>query len=192
MDKRSVRRGVVVIDELESNFGKFVYLGDSYTPSDEDDDNSDEEEGSEEIEPYGPELVKKCTKKCAESDDEPETSMKLLFSEDQMKPKLPLVSAMKGSREKLEASPRELSVSWAPHVYDPIPDSLSRTVKTKQKSSRKDKDRDKEINNYKNKGKKGQKGNCRGKDKQLGKAGGRRSDRGCNRNQYTWDTPDEF
>ncbi|CAH9114370.1 unnamed protein product [Cuscuta europaea] len=93
MDKRSVRRGVVVIDELESNFGKFVYLGDSYTPSDEDDDNSDEEEeGSEEIEPYGPELVKKCTKKCAESDDEPETSMQLLFSEGHMKPKLPVAA----------------------------------------------------------------------------------------------------
>lgn len=75
-----------------------------------------------------------------------------------------LVSAMKGSREKHGASPRKLSVSWAPDVYDPIPTSLSHTF-TGAKKQHKSKNNRK---NWKN-GKKGQKGNSsrggNGKDK---------------------------
>jgi len=42
-----------------------------------------------------------------------------------------IVSAMKGSREKEGISPRKLSVSWAPDVYDPPPTSLSHCPKKK-------------------------------------------------------------
>ncbi|CAI9098178.1 OLC1v1034782C1 [Oldenlandia corymbosa var. corymbosa] len=60
-----------------------------------------------------------------------------------------LVSALKGSREKLGAPPRNLTVKWAPDVYDPIPTSAShvpnrkpqrynkRNGKNKQKGSSK-------------------------------------------------------
>ncbi|GMH23097.1 hypothetical protein Nepgr_024940 [Nepenthes gracilis] len=40
-----------------------------------------------------------------------------------------LISAMKGSREKEGASPRDLNVSWAPDVWEPPSTSLSHTVK---------------------------------------------------------------
>lgn len=179
MDMSSGRRSVgVLVDEIESNFGKFVRVDDvQETFAFDGDDNSDAEEGSEELEPHGPEPVRKRSEKClSEEDSEPEAAMQLLFSEECVKVSLPLVSAMKGSREKLGASPRKMTVSWAPDVYDPIPNSLSHTVKGKQKKSRKDRDKD-GNNNYKKNGKKGQKGNSRGgggKDKkQFRKVGGR-------------------
>ncbi|KDP35593.1 hypothetical protein JCGZ_09031 [Jatropha curcas] len=175
---RPVGSGVLV-DEIESKFSNFVRVEDvQETFVSDGDDNSDAEEGCEELEPYGPELVSKRPENCAaDEDNEPETALELLFSEQSVQISLPLVSAMKGSREKLGASPRKLTVSWAPDVYDPIPNSLSHTVKGKQKKSRRDKDKD-NNNNYKKNGKKGQKGNSRGgaggKDKkQLRKAGGR-------------------
>ncbi|CAN1275121.1 hypothetical protein LINPERPRIM_LOCUS15612 [Linum perenne] len=61
---------------------------------------------------------------------------------------------MKGSREKQGKEAKQLSVTWAPDVYDPVPNSLCHTVKSSsKKKSRKDKDRDKKS------GKKGQKSN---------------------------------
>ncbi|KAG9147857.1 hypothetical protein Leryth_003467 [Lithospermum erythrorhizon] len=38
---------------------------------------------------------------------------------------LKLVSAIKGSREKLGNPPRKLSVTWDPDVYDPVPTAAS-------------------------------------------------------------------
>ncbi|KAF2306131.1 hypothetical protein GH714_013019 [Hevea brasiliensis] len=100
-------------------------------------------------------------------------------------------SAMKGSREKLGTSPRKLSVTWAPDVYDPIPNSVSHSVTSKQRKSRKDKGKN-SNNNHKKNGKKGQKGNSKGgggKDKkQLRKTGGR-SDK-CYKTLNTCDAPD--
>lgn len=85
---------------------------------------------------------------------------------------------MKGSREK-QGSPRKLTVSWAPDVYDPIPNSLSHSVKSKPKKSRKDRDKD-NTHNKKN-GKKGQKGSSSkglgGKDKRQFRKSGGRSDK---------------
>ncbi|KAF5193096.1 hypothetical protein FRX31_017316 [Thalictrum thalictroides] len=40
-----------------------------------------------------------------------------------------LVSAMKGTREKLGIPLKKLSVTWAPDVYDPLPTSYCHTVK---------------------------------------------------------------
>ncbi|KAF3442925.1 hypothetical protein FNV43_RR16843 [Rhamnella rubrinervis] len=78
-----------------------------------------------------------------------------------------LVSAMKGSREKRGASPKKLTVSWAPDVYDPTPTSVSHSVKGKKQQKHKN-----NRKNWKKDGKKGQKGNTsRGKDKkQIRKA----------------------
>lgn len=78
-----------------------------------------------------------------------------------------LVSAMKGSREKRGASSEKLTVSWAPDVYDPIPTSVSHSVKGKKQQKHKN-----NRKNWKKDGKKGQKGNSsRGKDKkQIRKA----------------------
>lgn len=94
---------------------------------------------------------------------------------------LKLVSAMKGSREKQGASPRKLTVTWAPDVYDPIPNSLSHSVKGKQKKSRKDKDKDRDNNYNKKNGRKGQKGSYSrgggGKDKKQFRKFGGRSDK---------------
>lgn len=169
--------GDILIDDIEGNFRKFVHLEDiqeTYvSPSDEKFDA----EGSEELKPDGPEFVVKSLENSAtvpfSEDDDHETALQVLFFEQ---PTSPLVSAMKGTREKLGASPRRLTVKWAPDVYDPIPNSLSHTVKGKQKKSRRD--RDKDSNNYKKGGKKGQKGKSRagagGKDKkQLRKTGGK-------------------
>lgn len=101
-----------------------------------------------------------------------------------------LVSAMKGSREKQGGSPRKLTVSWAPDVYDPIPNSLSHSVKSKQKKSSR-KDRDKDNNHNKKNGKKGQKGSSSkglgGKDKKQFRKSGGRSDK-CYK---TMDAPED-
>lgn len=142
-----------------------------------DGDYKSDAEGFQELEPNGHEPVNKSLEKAAtlpSEDNEPEAALQLLFSGKSDQPALQLVSAMKGSREKLGASPRKLAVSWAPDVYDPIPNSLSHTVKSRQKKSRKDKNSNKSKKN----GKKGQKGNSKGggggKDKkQFRKTGGR-------------------
>ncbi|KAJ4827701.1 hypothetical protein Tsubulata_027561 [Turnera subulata] len=197
MDMGSRRRGGgsdVLVDELASKIEKFVRITDlpEIDSSDDGDDNSDDLEG---YEPYGPEPSKKeksaafssprnVFSSVASSDEEAaasETGLQLLFPDVSE----PLLSALKGSREKQGAEPKKLSVTWAPDVYDPIPNSLSHSVGTKQKKSRKDKDRDNSNNNYKKNGKKGQKGNSSrasggGKDKKQfrGKHGGGRSAKG--------------
>lgn len=90
---------------------------------------------------------------------------------------LKLVSAMKGSRERQGASPRKLSVKWAPDVYDPPPTIVSHTVNRSKKQQK-----SREGRNYKQKkGKKGRKGNSShsgSKDrKQFCKIGGSSSDK---------------
>ncbi|KAG6769446.1 hypothetical protein POTOM_025082 [Populus tomentosa] len=217
MSSRSHAGGDVLVDELESNLSRFASLKDveEETYTSDGDDNSDAEEG---YEPYGPQPVKKChdnSSSMAPSDDEPETGLQLLFPEEfphLNSTRLPvsvlflfpmafleflfaithdyLVSAMKGSREKQEGSPRKLTVSWAPDVYDPIPNSLSHSVKSKQKKSSR-KDRDKDNNHNKKNGKKGQKGSSSkglgGKDKKQFRKSGGRSDK-CHK---TMDAPED-
>ncbi|KAF7804551.1 BRI1-KD interacting protein [Senna tora] len=65
---------------------------------------------------------------------------------------LPLVSAMKGSREKHGGSQMKMTVKWAPDVYDPVPTLLSHTVKNRKQQKSRNKKNDKKN------GKKGQKG----------------------------------
>ncbi|XP_073282087.1 uncharacterized protein [Primulina huaijiensis] len=51
---------------------------------------------------------------------------------------LPIVSAMKGSREKQGIEPKKLSVTWAPGVYDPVPTAASRVPSNKNQRYRND------------------------------------------------------
>lgn len=198
MSSRSHAVGDVLVDELESNLSRFASLKDveEETYTSDGDDNSDAEEG---YEPYGSQPVKKCHDNSSsmapsdEEDNEPETGLQLLFPEEfphLNSTRLPLVSAMKGSREKQGVSPRKLTVSWAPDVYDPIPNSLSHSVKSKQKKSSR-KDRDKDNNHNKKNGKKGQKGSSSkglgGKDKKQFRKSGGRSDK-CYK---TMDAPED-
>ncbi|XP_065852779.1 uncharacterized protein [Euphorbia lathyris] len=200
MDITSSRRGVggVLVDEIESSLRKFVRVEDiQETYASQSDDNSDDAEESEELEPFGPELgvgsMEKDVTDPRTEEDDPEAALQLLFSEGSTQPIVPIVSAMKGTREKLGASPRKLTVNWAPDVYDPVPNSLSHAVKSKQKKSRKDKDKD--NNNYKKNGKKGQKGYSKGgagsKDKKQHRKTGGRSEK-CYRSCDGLDSSDEF
>ncbi|KAJ6742124.1 hypothetical protein OIU85_016226 [Salix viminalis] len=183
MNSRSHAVGEVLVDELESNLNRFVSLKDV----EEETYTSDGDDNSDGYEPFGSQAVKKChgnSSSMAPSDEEdnvPETGLQLLFPEEfphLNSTRLPFVSAMKGSREK-QGSPRKLTVSWAPDVYDPIPNSLSHSVKSKPKKSRKDRDKD-NTHNKKN-GKKGQKGSSSkglgGKDKRQFRKSGGRSDK---------------
>ncbi|XP_039013436.1 uncharacterized protein LOC120143089 [Hibiscus syriacus] len=91
-------------------------------------------------------------------DDDIGTSLRWIFSEDAVKSpcsstSLKLVSALKGSREKQGLPSKERRVTWAPDVYDPLPTSVSHTVRGK-KHQRSRKNHDKKKN-----GKKVQKGN---------------------------------
>ena len=63
------------------------------------------------------------------------------------------MSALKGSREKQGLSPKKLTVTWAPDVYDPPPTSVLHTVRSKKQQ------KSKKNNDKKKNGKKGQKGN---------------------------------
>ena len=63
------------------------------------------------------------------------------------------MSALKGSREKQGLSPKKLTVTWAPDVYDPPPTSVLHTVRGKKQQ------KSKKNNDKKKNGKKGQKGN---------------------------------
>ncbi|KAL2533741.1 Uncharacterized protein Adt_07092 [Abeliophyllum distichum] len=79
---------------------------------------------------------------------------------------LKLVSAMKGSREKQGIPPKELSVTWAPDVFDPIPTAVSHVSSNKNHRHRSDSKR------YgKNKQKGGGKSSrgSKGKDKKQGR-----------------------
>ncbi|XP_038697550.1 uncharacterized protein LOC119995198 isoform X1 [Tripterygium wilfordii] len=187
-----------LVNHFESNLDKFLNT-EEQDASDVDDDSNAEEEYAEEdyddLSPYQGEVGQKVLSKSAtfpcnatmlssisspnEEDDDPETALQQLFSEEpiQRSTSLPqLVSAMKGSREKQGLQPRKLTVNWAPDVYDPPPTSLSHCISrgTKLQKCRKGKSND-EYNNKKKNGKKGQKGNfSRGKEKkqQLRKAAG--------------------
>nr|GLL25794.1 uncharacterized protein LOC109160550 [Ipomoea trifida] len=75
---------------------------------------------------------------------------------------LKFISAMKGSREKLGAPPKKLSVKWAPDVYDPIPTSVSHVPKNKPRYRSDGKKKGK--NKQKNSAKSSSRGN-KGKDK---------------------------
>ncbi|CAK7333811.1 unnamed protein product [Dovyalis caffra] len=201
MSSRHRAVGDVLVDELESNLGRFARITDveEETYTSDGDDNSDQ--GYDDLEPYGPHPVKKgCDNSSSVApsdgeDNEPEIGLQLLFPDEFShlnSTRLPLVSAMKGSREK-QGSPRKLTVSWAPDVYDPIPNSLSHSVKSKQKKSRKD--RDKDNNHNKKNGKKGQKGNSSkglgGKEKKQFRKSGGRSDR-CYKTMDASEHPDDF
>lgn len=122
-----------------------------------------------------------------DEDAELKTALERMFSDDpvpshcsrslSLPTPLKLVSAMKGSRERQGASPRKLSVKWAPDVYDPPPTIVSHTVNRSKKQHKSREDR-----NYKQKkGKKGRKGNSShsgSKDKkQFRKIGGSSSDK---------------
>lgn len=78
-----------------------------------------------------------------------------------------LVSAMKGSREKLVGSQTKLTVTWAADVYDPTPTTASHTVnkgKKQQKSKNKKnwkKDRKKKGNSSRAGGGKDKKQSCK-------------------------------
>ncbi|CAN1135323.1 hypothetical protein LINPERPRIM_LOCUS15612 [Linum perenne] len=138
----------------------------------EGDDNKDVGGVSEGIiGPSGPQpVVSKCledstTSPCPEikpsnldvsNEDSQESALHALSLEQPLQhaQSVPIKSALKGSREKQGKEAKQLSVTWAPDVYDPVPNSLCHTVKSSsKKKSRKDKDRDKKS------GKKGQKSN---------------------------------
>ncbi|XWS55697.1 hypothetical protein CRYUN_Cryun09bG0023200 [Craigia yunnanensis] len=100
----------------------------------------------------------------SKDDDEIETALSQIFFEGSMQSPyycsislstpLKLVSALKGSREKQGLTPKKLTVTWAPDVYDPPPPTLvlhTVRVKKQQKS--------KKNNDKKKNGKKGHKGN---------------------------------
>ncbi|KAA3463844.1 Levanase [Gossypium australe] len=113
--------------------------------------------------------------------DEIETSLRWLFSEDLAQSSwscsasfpapLKLVSALKGSRQKQGLPTKELTVTWAPDVYDPLPTSVLHTVRGKKQQKLK------KNNDKKKRGKKWHKGNNSlrggGKDnKQFHRGGG--------------------
>lgn len=87
-----------------------------------------------------------------------------------------LISALKGSREKQEACPKTLSVSWAPDVYDPPPTSLSHSPKKKNKQQ----DKNKKHGKGKQKGKNVRNGGSSPKDKKHHRKTGGRSERCMN------------
>uniref|UniRef100_A0A7N0VE43 Uncharacterized protein n=1 Tax=Kalanchoe fedtschenkoi TaxID=63787 RepID=A0A7N0VE43_KALFE len=87
-----------------------------------------------------------------------------------------LISAMKGSREKQGIACLKLSVSWSPDVYDPVPTTVSHTVKSKQKRQYKS---EKKSGKGKHKGSKSSKQST-GKDKKQ-----TRKSSGSTKNCYT-------
>ncbi|XP_071690563.1 uncharacterized protein [Rutidosis leptorrhynchoides] len=105
-----------------------------------------------------------CTEIAVDADA---TENKDFTPHDNIKP-LPLVSAMKGSREKRGITPpQKLTVKWDPDVYDPIPSSVSHVV-TKNKPQKQSK------KNSRSKQKTGSKSSHRNrsKNKFSGKGGG--------------------
>lgn len=71
-----------------------------------------------------------------------------------------LKSAMKGSREKNGIQPNNLTVTWAPDVYDPTPTAVSHVVTTNKNQTR---------SKRKNGGKNKQKGGSNGSGVAAGK-----------------------
>ncbi|KAK8713833.1 hypothetical protein V6N13_149041 [Hibiscus sabdariffa] len=120
-------------------------------------------------------------------DDEIETSLRWIFSEDlvlspcshsiSLPTPLMLVSALKGSREKQGLPAKELRVTWAPDVYDPVPTSALHTVRGKKQQKSK-KSYDKKKNGKKvQKGNSSRGGNGGSKSHKHSRRGGASSDR---------------
>ncbi|XP_004495014.1 uncharacterized protein [Cicer arietinum] len=153
------------ISKLESTFGGSLHIQDDQKlehVSDADDiGNCHVGEGRlyRDFEWQQTTLKMKSSKKCStfpypdmvlpssSSDEEADTSSTESLSEQSphqsyscsasQKAPQKLVSAMKGSREKLGGPLMKLSVKWAPDVYDPVPTLSSHTVKIrKQPKSR--------------------------------------------------------
>ncbi|KAH6762438.1 hypothetical protein C2S52_019871 [Perilla frutescens var. hirtella] len=83
---------------------------------------------------------------------------------------LKLLSALKGSREKQGMPPKNLSVTWAPDVYDPVPTSASHVPSNKNQSYRSN---SKKSGKYKQKGASKSSRSSKGKDKkQVRKSSG--------------------
>ncbi|KAI9153270.1 hypothetical protein LWI28_008624 [Acer negundo] len=192
---KSSSRGLVI--GLDDNSGEFLHIQDSFERNTSEGDNiNDVEEGIEDLKlnetkPGQKGLCKSNTFPSAgkvllsagsdeDGDEEPDTALQQMFSNEPMHSPhrsislptpLKLVSAMKGSREKLGAAPMKLTVKWAPDVYDPPPTIVSHTVNRSKKQQK----LKKEGRNSKQKsGKKWQKGNSsRGsKNKQYRKNAG--------------------
>ncbi|KAK2657892.1 hypothetical protein Ddye_010944 [Dipteronia dyeriana] len=200
---KSSSRGLVI--GLDDNSGEFLHIQDSCERNTSEGNNiNDVAEGIEDLKlnetkPGQKGLCKSntfpSTGKVLPSagsdedvDEEPETVLQQMFSDEPMHSPylsislptpLKLVSAMKGSREKLGAAPRKLTVKWAPDVYDPPPTIVSHTVNRSKKQQKLKKER----NNKQKNGKKWQKGNSsRGssgsKNKQY------RKNAGCTEKSY--------
>ncbi|KAK0583886.1 hypothetical protein LWI29_004530 [Acer saccharum] len=177
---KSSSRGLVI--GPDDNSGEFLHILDSCERNTSEGDNiNDVEEGIEDLKlnetkPGQKDLCKSNTFPSAgkvllsagsdeDGDEEPETALQQMFSNEPMHSPcrsislptpLKLVSAMKGSREKLGAAPMKLTVKWAPDVYDPPPTIVSHTVNRSKKQQK----LKKEGRNSKQKsGKKWQKGN---------------------------------
>ncbi|CAI0472618.1 unnamed protein product [Linum tenue] len=167
----------LLVDEEEVDLGKLRSESTQETDAFDRDHLDDGGGGCESIGSSGPQPVSSnCFDKAAKfpcpsdkvssldssNDDAPEEALHLLFSEEplQAAESIKLIPALKGSREKMgKAAPRQqLSVTWAPDVYDPVPNSLCHTVKSSKKKSRREKDRDNNHHHNKKNGKKGQKG----------------------------------
>ncbi|KAK2647332.1 hypothetical protein Ddye_014821 [Dipteronia dyeriana] len=77
-----------------------------------------------------------------DEDEEPETALQQMFPDEPVHSPyrsiylptlLKLVSAMKGSCEKLGAASWKLTVKWVPDLYDPPPTIVSHTVNRSNK-----------------------------------------------------------
>ncbi|XP_022742156.1 uncharacterized protein LOC111293611 [Durio zibethinus] len=116
-------------------------------------------------------------------DDEIETALRRMFSEDSVQSpyshaiSLPtpmkLVSALKVGREKRGLARMNLTVTWAPDVYDPPPTSVSHTVRGKKQQ------KSKKNNDKKKIGKRGQKGNNSSRGSGGGGKDNKQFRRGC-------------
>ncbi|KAK6126069.1 hypothetical protein DH2020_040183 [Rehmannia glutinosa] len=77
--------------------------------------------------------------KTSEVDESTAKSVNQCYSQSISQPTpLKPVSAMKGSREKQGTTPKQLSVTWAPDVYDPTPTAESHVPSSKNQRYRSD------------------------------------------------------
>ncbi|OWM82326.1 uncharacterized protein LOC116208813 [Punica granatum] len=161
-------------NRLGNNLDKVLKIRDVHGKrwvSDEDDDSEDEV-----INAFGRHRKMFDDSSTDEEAGEAELSRESLRKVYELAMALPspanLVSAMKGSRERAEQSQKNLTVTWAPDVYDPPPTQLelilSRGTK-QQKLPKKEK----------KSGKKAQKG----KDFSRGGSSGKESSRGSSRDK---------
>ncbi|OIT01221.1 PREDICTED: uncharacterized protein LOC109229523 [Nicotiana attenuata] len=134
------------VNDLGHHLSESLNIEDGEDLIDKDNSNTLEEDGSEDIDANGTGivdsekgLIKSATFPCSSMSTPPSelvygqkeqevdaNSTDLPYSRSISLPTtLKLVSAIKGSREKQGKSPRKLSVTWAPDVYDPIPTAVS-------------------------------------------------------------------